>query len=287
MNASGCYFLKPHPRPLTRGCQWLVDNAKRLRDVRHIREALDMAQGIRLHVWGELACFTRPEMKVERVSYDVMTPSAARGVIEAIYWKPEIRWVIDRLHVLRPIRFTSLRRNEVASKIPAKGKAGVGAAMKAGKGRLNLVVEDDRQQRAATVLRDVGYVIEAHFEIVDGEANPGKHLDQFNRRARAGQCFHRPYLGCREFPAHFALVEEPDDPMPASELAADDRDRDLGYMLHDIAYAPAGDGKKSPYDVVESNQGRRLTATPQFFRAHLSDGVLDVGRCLKEGGVSA
>lgn len=206
---------------------------------------------IRIKVWGEFACFTRPEMKVERVSYDVITPSAARGVIEAIYWKPEIRWRIDRITVLNPIRFTSLRRNEVASKIPARSAA---AAMKAGRGQLGLYVEDDRQQRAATILRDVAYVIEAHFEILSGENNAGKHLDQFNRRARDGRCFHRPYLGCREFPADFALVED-DQPLPEvnEELHGE---HDLGVMLHDIDYA---DGK-----------------TSHFFHAVLRNGTMDV-----------
>ena len=160
---------------------------------------------IQLEVWGDFACFTRPEMKVERVSYDVITPSAARGVVEAIYWKPEIRWRITRIRVLKPIRFTSLRRNEVASKIPA---GNVATAMKNGRGTLGMYVEDDRQQRAATILRDVAYVIEAHFDILGGENNAGKHLDQFNRRARDGRCFQRPYLGCREFPAEFALIED-------------------------------------------------------------------------------
>lgn len=207
--------------------------------------------GIRLHVWGDFACFTRPEMKVERVSYDVITPSAARGIVEAIYWKPEIRWRITRLHVLRPVRFTSLRRNEVASKIPA---GNVARAMKAGRGTLSLYVEDDRQQRAATILRDVAYVIEARFDIVGGQDNPGKHLDQFNRRAREGRCYHRAYLGCREFPADVALIE-PDEPLPASELAGTG-ERDLGYMLHDIDFA-AG-------------------MAPRFFRAIMRDGVIDV-----------
>ncbi len=215
-----------------------------------------MSQGIKLHVWGELACFTRPEMKVERVSYDIITPSAARGIVEAIYWKPQIRWIISRLHVLEPIRFTTLRRNEVASKIPIKGKDGVSAAMKRGRGNLGLCVEDDRQQRASTILRDVAYVIEARFDIVGGDDNPGKHLDQFNRRARSGQCYHRPYLGCREFPADFELLEDPSDPMPPCRMPAGQRDRDLGYMLHDIDFA---DGM-----------------TPIFFRAQMRDGVVDI-----------
>lgn len=214
-----------------------------------------MAFGIRLHCWGELACFTRPEMKVERVSYDVMTPTAARGVLEAVYWKPEIRWVIDRIRVLNPIRFTSLRRNEVASRIGARQAT---AAMQSGRGNLALYADgqDERQQRAALLLRDVAYVIEAHFDVVAGEANEGKHLDQFNRRARSGQCFTRPYLGCREFAADFALIETRDGlPTPHHSLAGS---RDLGWMLHDIDFT-----------------GGRL---PRFFRATMNDGVIDVPR---------
>jgi len=206
---------------------------------------------IQLEVWGDFACFTRPEMKVERVSYDVITPSAARGIVEAIYWKPEIRWRITRIRVLRPIRFTSLRRNEVASKIPAGTAA---TAMKTGRGSLGLYIEEERQQRAATILRDVAYVIEAHFDILGGENNAGKHLDQFNRRARDGRCFQRPYLGCREFPAEFALVED-GQPLPAVPLELQG-ERDLGYMLQDIDF---DDGM-----------------TPRFFRASLRDGVMDV-----------
>ena len=132
---------------------------------------LSMAFGIRLHVWGDYACFTRPEMKAERVSYDVITPSAARGILEAVHWKPAIRWVIDRIHVLKPIRFETLRRNELGSKIPL---GTVRKAAKSGSSRdLHTYVESDRQQRAATLLRDVGYVIEAHFDL--------------NRRCRTGR----------------------------------------------------------------------------------------------------
>lgn len=210
--------------------------------------------GIQLKIWGDWACFTRPEMKVERVSYDVITPSAARGVLEAIYWKPEIRWVVDRITVLRPIKFTSLRRNEVGSKASA---ATAKTAMKTGKGDLGITIEDDRQQRAATLLRDVAYRIDAHFEYTEKatERNDGKHLDQFNRRVRKGQCFHRPYLGCREFPADFALVDE----LAAKELEVDESlkgERDLGFMLHDIDYAN--------------------DHTARFFRATMRDGVIDV-----------
>ncbi len=203
---------------------------------------------ILLHVWGELACFTRPEMKVERVSYDVITPSAARGILEAIYWKPQMRWQVTRLHVLRPIRFTSIRRNEVASKVPA---GSVTKAMKAGRGDLGLYVEDDRQQRAATMLRDVAYLIEARFDLLEPGEEPGKHLAMFERRAKKGQCFHRPYLGTRECECQFEWVDEP----PPSALSGTGA-RDLGYMLHDIDFA---DGMN-----------------PRFFRAIMRNGVIDV-----------
>lgn len=167
-----------------------------------------MSFGVRLLVWGDRACFTRPEMKVERVSYDVMTPSAARGILEAVHWKPAIRWRVDRIQVLRPIRFETLRRNEVGGKLPT---ASVVKAMKTRSTRaLVKSVEDDRQQRAATILRDVAYVIEAHFDLTDKagtDDTAGKHLAVFDRRARKGQCFHMPYLGVREFPAHFRLLE--------------------------------------------------------------------------------
>ena len=212
-----------------------------------------MAYGVRLHVWGDYACFTRPEMKVERVSYDVMTPSAARGVLDAIHWKPGVRWTVDRIHVLRPIRFESFRRNEVAGKVSV---ANVRRAMRGGAAKgVHTYIGEDRQQRASTLLRDVAYVIEAHFELARParpEDTEGKHLSMFNRRASKGQCFHRPYLGTREFAADFALVE---DEMPVSILPEEQRDRDLGWMLHDIDH--------------ESGEAR-------FFRAQLRDGVVDV-----------
>lgn len=210
-----------------------------------------MAFGVRLHCWGEWACFTRPEMKVERVSYDVITPSAARGILEAIYWKPEIRWIIDRITVLNPIHFSSFRRNEVSEKIGAVAAAKV---MKAGAGELSLDVTEFRQQRAALVLRDVSYLIDAHFTIESGAENVAKHLDQFNRRARRGACFTRPYLGCREFAAHFALVEEANQPPPADPSLAGERD--LGWILHDIDFGS--------------------DRTVRFFRALMRDGVIDV-----------
>ncbi|HMP72515.1 MAG TPA: type I-C CRISPR-associated protein Cas5c [Kiritimatiellia bacterium] len=206
-----------------------------------------MSFGIRIRVFGDFACFTRPEMKVERVSYDVMTPSAARGILEAIYWKPSILWVIDRIHVLKPIRFTNLRRNEVSEKIPPNT---VTQVMNRGQGRLELVAEEHRQQRASLLLVDVDYVIEAHFEIRDpNDANTEKHRETFQRRVRKGQTFHHPYLGCREFPAKFEEVGE----IPVSPLSGS---RDLGFMLHDLDFA---------HDLQ-----------PRFFRAELQDGILHV-----------
>jgi CRISPR-associated protein Cas5d len=214
-----------------------------------------LAYGVQLHVWGERACFTRPEMKGERVSYDVITPSAARGILEAIHWKPAIRWYIDRIRVLNPIRFESIRRNEVGSKASSQL---AGSAMKAGSLEgLHLWVDADRQQRAATVLRDPAYVIEAHFELTrraGAEDSVGKHLDIFNRRAKRGQCFQQPCMGVREFDAHFTLVEE-GQPLPLSHAALAGQ-RDLGWMLHDI----------------DHDHG----CTPRFFRATMVDGVIDV-----------
>ncbi|HEX3864380.1 MAG TPA: type I-C CRISPR-associated protein Cas5c [Stellaceae bacterium] len=223
-----------------------------------------MAYGVRVHVWGKRACFTRPEMKVERVSYDTPTPSAARGILEAIHWKPAIRWHIDRIHILKPIRFQSFRRNEVGAKASAANAA---TAMR---GRttagLGLVVEDNRQQRATLLLVDVAYVIEAHFELTERagtDDTEAKHLSMFNRRARDGQCFHRPCLGNREFAAEFQLIE-PEAPLPPSCLPPEQCNRDLGWMLHDIDFT---DGKN----------------ISRFFRARLEDGVLDVNRCLRDG----
>src|ERR1700736_2932102 len=196
-----------------------------------------LSDTLRMRVWGERACFTRPEMKVERVSYDVMTPSAARGILEAVHWKPAIAFIVDRIHVLKPIRFQSFRRNEVGAKISSTTAE---RAMRAGStGGLGLVVEDNRQQRAATLLVDVAYVVEAHFELTaraGPDDSPAKHISMVNRRAARGQCFHRPCLGTREFPADFALIDD-GAPLPDCELPPDQRDRDLGWMLHDIDFA--------------------------------------------------
>lgn len=212
-----------------------------------------MTYGIKLKISGDHACFTRAELKVERVSYDVMTPSAARGILEAIHWKPAIRWVVDAIHVLKPIRFQSIRRNEVGHKAPA-GK--IRTAMNRGSLEgLQLLVDEDRQQRASTVLVDVAYVIEAHFVLTD-KAGPddteGKHLDIFNRRASRGQCFNQPSLGTREFAARFALLPAA-QPLPK----AIEETRDLGLMLWDIDH----EAKDRP---------------SLFFRAKLENGIVRV-----------
>lgn len=211
--------------------------------------------GIKLKVWGDYACFTRPEMKAERVSYDVMTPSAARGILEAIYWKPAIRWIVDKIHVINPIRFDNIRRNELGSKIPMKN---ITNTIKKNT-PLETFIEDDRQQRAAMILRNVCYVIEAHFEITGNEDyNSAKHKEMFERRVEKGQCVYRPYFGCREFPVDFELIR---DRIPASKLKG--TTIDLGLMLHDIDF--------------ENNM------EPKFFRAQMIDGVINIPP-FKQGG---
>ena len=206
-------------------------------------------RGIILRVWGEYACFTRPEMKAERVSYDVITPSAARGILDAIHYKPAIQWQIDKIHVMKPIRFDSVRRNEVAGKIPLRN---IKTAMNGGDIDLHQYASEERQQRAAMVLRDVEYILEAHFELTDKAGatdNEGKHIDIFRRRARNGQCHMQPYLGCREFPAHFELLEKE---IPQSPLSGE---TDLGWMLWDIDF--------------------HNDMTPIFYRPKLVNGIID------------
>lgn len=209
---------------------------------------------IRLEVWGDYACFTRPELKTERVSYDVMTPSAARGLLESIYWHPGLRWVIDRIYVRAPIRFMNLRRNEFSDTIKA---ASVRTVMERGHGQLYLAPTGKiRQQRATMLLTNVRYIIEAHFDMTDQAApgdNPGKFQDTIKRRIARGQFYHQPCFGCREFPANFAPCQE--IPPCPEELKGE---RDLGYMLYDMDYS-------DPEDI-----------RPLFFRATLRDGLLEV-----------
>lgn len=206
-----------------------------------------------LEVAGDYACFTRPEMKVERVSYDVITPSAARAVFEAILWKPEIRWRLRKVEVLRPVRWISVRRNEVASVVSTRNAI---TAMNEGRGDLGLFIEDDRQQRAGLFLRDVAYRLHADMGLVSEEAraDPNKYVAMFRRRATKGQCVNQPYLGCREFAARFRLVEDTSiEPQPEPTL-----DGDLGWMLYDLDFTDPADPK------------------PQFFRALLDRGVMDL-----------
>jgi len=213
---------------------------------------MNTSKPFRIRVSGPNACFTRPEMKVERVSYEVMTPSAARGILEAILWKPAMIWRILRLDVLNPVKWESVRRNEVG-KTAAKPSA---AAMRGeAKGPLDIIVEKERQQRAGLFLRDVAYVIHAQFELT-GRAGEGdtvtKFTEMFLRRASRGQCFHRPYFGCREFPVDFELIPRDADPPPSIPLT-----KDLGWMLYDLDYSGA-------------------EPMPMFFHAQLENGVLDL-----------
>ena len=207
---------------------------------------------ISVEVWGDYALYSRPELKVERVSYDVMTPSAARGLLESILWHPGMKWVVDRIHVCSPIRFTNIRRNEVKDTISARKMQ---ALMKKG-GELYLATPDSIQQRAAMVLRDVHYVIDAHFDMTMRASptdNPGKFQEMMRRRVEKGQSYHTPCFGVREFPANFRLCTEL-PPCP-EELKGE---KDLGWMLLDMDYSD------------------KENITPRFFRAVLRDGVLEV-----------
>lgn len=230
-----------------------------------------------LEVWGDYACFTRPEMKVERVSYDVMTPSAARGIFEAILWKPAIRWNVTRIEVLNPIQWISVRRNEVGKVMSRPSNAQLD-----GRDRLppGFFIEDERQQRAGLFLRDVRYRIHGYFDFIPiekrllGEGKfsgvfadsdeenvnredetPAKYAAMFERRAKRGQCFHRPYLGCREFACDFVLV---DPGLINKEAPPIDETRDLGFMLYDMDFTS---DKSNP--------------RPTFFRARLNQGIID------------
>lgn len=209
---------------------------------------------IQLEVWGAYALFSRPELKVERVSYDVPTPSAVRGIVESVYYHPGLRWYIDRIHVLNPIRFVSIRRNEVTDKISGRN---VRQAAQGGGQPLYLVSSQKIVQRSSLLLQDVHYVIEAHFEMTDKAApsdNPGKFQDIVTRRMERGQCFHTPYFGCREFPVSFRR-------WPGGPIPTIDETRDLGLMLYDFDYSdPAA-------------------ITPTYFRARLEHGVLNTQNC--------
>ena len=221
-----------------------------------------MAYGFKLEVWGEYALFTRPEMSVERVSYDVPTPSASRGIVESIYWHPGLRVVIDKIHVMNPIKFMSVRRNEVKDKASASNmRKAINDSLKKDKIALPFIdAADDIDQRSSLILQDVRYVIEFHFVMTEKASegdNPGKFADIFHRRISKGQCYSQPYLGCREFSAHFS--EWPDnEPIRGYYADAGSGDKDLGFMLYDMDYS-------DPENIV-----------PMFFRAHMSNGTIDV-----------
>lgn len=210
---------------------------------------------IRIEVWGKDACFTRPEMKTERVSYDVITPSAARGIIESVYYHPGLKWKIDRIYVLNEIKFTNIRRNEVKSKLLASNALSIANGTSK---TPYMVTSNSIQQRAAMMLQNVHYVIEAHFDMVPEKAapsdNPGKFQDIVKRRLRRGQCYSQPYLGCRECTAHVRLWEGEDIPTNGET-------RDLGWMLYDMDYT-------DPQHIQ-----------PMFFRAKMVDGVIDLTDC--------
>ena len=214
-----------------------------------------MGIGVKVKVWGEYALFSRPEMKVERCSYDVITPSAARGILEAIYWHPGMKWVIDKIYVQKPVRFTSIRRNEVKSKISSNNVLSVyNGADKP----LYISTKSDIVQRASLLLRDVSYVIEAHFEMTEKAVesdNPGKFKDIIMRRLKRGECYHTPYFGCREFPANFCLCED------EKIETAYSGEKDLGFMLYDMDF--------SDLDNIQ----------PMFFRALMKDGVINLREC--------
>ncbi|MDO4537005.1 MAG: type I-C CRISPR-associated protein Cas5c [Coriobacteriales bacterium] len=216
-----------------------------------------MGFGVRILVSGKRACFTRPEMKVERVSYDVITPSAARGIVEAIYWKPAIRWVIDRIVVLNEIQFETFRRNEVGSKLSYRNAKA--AMFKSAP--VYEAASQDRQQRMTVLLKDVAYIVEAHFELTEraGDSDTkAKHYNMVLRRLRKGQCFSQPCLGCREFAADVKLLE--DGEQEPKSFYADAGERDLGFMLYDLDFSNPANPQ------------------PLFYRAKMDAGVIEVAK---------
>lgn len=213
---------------------------------------------IRVEVKGEFACFSRPEFKAERVSYYVITPSAARGLLESVFWHPGMRYIVDKIYLLSEISFANIKRNEVASKVSASN---VQKVINSGKGALYLATPLDIQQRATMLLKDVHYIIEAHFNMTEkanATDNTGKFQEMLKRRLRKGQNYHQPYLGCREFPAQVSLFE---GDVNTLKLAYADEDKDLGFMLYDMDYSD------------------KDNITPMFFRAILKNGVIDLTDC--------
>ena len=206
------------------------------------------APPLTVKIEGELACFTRPEMKVERVSYPVMTPTAAKGILEAICWKPEFTWQVDEIHVLNPIRYTSFVRNEIGSRQTLQAAR----RWQREGGGFDAADSGNRAQRHTLALRDVEYIIKAQVVLKSGSVDPAKYRDQFRRRVNSGRCFATPYLGCREFWARFSAPDGTENPLPLTE--------DLGNMLLELTYDPQANG----------------AATPRFFNAQLEQGVMRI-----------
>ena len=206
---------------------------------------------IYVEVWGDYALFSRPEMKVERVSYDVITPSAARGILEAIYWHPKIKYNVLKIFVLNEIKFANIRRNEVSQKISASN---VQKFMKSKKGELYIATSENISQRSSMLLKNVRYVIEVKIET--NEENFAKAYNILKRRLTKGQCYHTPYFGTREFPANFKLRED----IAGIQTAYPNEVRDLGFMLYDMDYS------------------NKKNIRPMFFRARMENGIIDVKR---------
>lgn len=225
---------------------------------------MDNGPPLEVKVWGEFACFTRPEFGVERVTYEVMTPSAARGVLEAIFWKPEFRWLVREIHVLNPIRRFSILRNEINSNQSER------AARSWEQSGGDYYADEDRAQRHTLCLRDVAYVIRADMDLKPHcRDNPAKYRDQFRRRVKRGQCFTQPYLGTREFSAFFGPPDDDEEPIPLTD--------DLGLMLFDVEFAPGGNGTVEYFRHGPDGRERvKGDAQPKYFPARLEDGVLRV-----------
>lgn len=215
-----------------------------------------MPKPIRIHVWGDYALFSRPELSTERYTYDIITPSAARGIFDAIYFHPGLRWKINRIYVQKPIRFTNVRRNEVSKKILASDLL---TAANGSDKPIFIDRSDAIQQRASTILRDVSYVIEANFELIPEKMNAVDSADKFyaifSNRLKAGKCFTQPYFGTREFSASFEPFDEDAIPETIGE------DRDFGIMLYDMDYSETGN------------------IQPTYFRAVMKNGIVDIKDC--------
>ncbi|CCF16785.1 putative uncharacterized protein [Brevibacillus laterosporus GI-9] len=226
-----------------------------------------MVHGVQLHVWGEYACFTRQELKPERGSYDVITPTAARGILEAILWKPSMNWIVDRIHVLNEIKFATIRRNELSNKI-SSGHIRNAIQNDNPIKRQDITKDKERQQRSSMILKNPAYVIEAHVELTPlayKSDTTQKFLNMFVSRAKKGQCFHNPYLGCREFAANFSYVEKDDDIFLQS-FYRETPDRDLGLMLWYLNY--------------------QRNREPFHFHAKMCRGVIDLSTSVKKEGKS-